>query len=542
MKGTNSKFYRFFTYACLLFIGAGILARFLMLGNGYEYDELFTAVTANPQVSLPFIWKTYLMPDVHPPLYNLLMWVYTHFVPYGPELWLRLPSVFFGVLGMVLAWLLFPKHYGKTAKLLFISFLSCCFWLAFYTQHARAYGLIFCISVPFTYLFLNFSHAMRKGKNISAKNWWLYGFLGLSLCWSHYFGAMAFGFYSCLLLAQAWYYKRNFWPVLWVSVAVTLLFLPWAVPNILYNISDKKFSGNWWANGQTAASILPNLLEFFFGNHFFYILLVGLLCVTLFLRYKRYKQGKPNVFLPDMVLLLLVQMLMLGAVFVILTKMYLFFGRYFIPILPALFLGFALCMAPYVRKSKCLALLVLVYLMSNVLFGYFLHKYASARLYAGAKGSMEFYRDYAPEKELFVIAIEAFPPASSQAMYSFYPNYVFGMNAKVTAVYQLPFKEQLEVLERSEKAFIWMPHCSPYKLRSISLLWNRAIGIEGYLGTSCILRVAPYGQITPPKEWGNDVVPEKVPLEKQKDGTMDFPQVWKDMEERSQSFHNKLKF
>ena len=167
----NLKFYRLFNYACLLFIGAGILARFLLLGNGYEYDELFTAVTSNPNLSLAWIWHNWLMVDVHPPLYNILMWIYNHFVPYGPELWMRLPSVFFGVLGMVLAWGMFPKRYGKTSKILFISFLSCSFWLVLYTQHARAYALMFCLAVPFTYLFLNIAHRIRKANDISCKLW-----------------------------------------------------------------------------------------------------------------------------------------------------------------------------------------------------------------------------------------------------------------------------------------------------------------------------------------------------------------------------------
>ena len=527
----TNKLYRFFTYACLVFIGVGMVSRFLLLGNGYEYDELFTAVTANPAISLGWIWDNYLMVDVHPPLYNIVMWVYNHFVPYGPELWMRLPSVFFGVLGMVLAWILFPKRYGKTAKLIFMAFLSCNCWLVFYTQHARAYAMMFCFAVPFNYLFINMAHWVRKGKQIGWKTWAWYGVLGLLLCWTHYFGAMAFGFFSLVLLGYAFKYKRNLWPFVVVPAVVTLLFLPWAIPNLLFNAGDNKFNGNWWANGSTVANILPNLIEFYFETEFIFLLMGLLFGVCLWKSVQLYKKGKPVAYAPDMGLFSLVCVLMLVLVYVVSFKMFLFFGRYFMAVMPAMLLTFAFCIVPYVRKNKWFAGWVLVCLSCLVVVGINTSRFTTARLYAGAKAAMEFYRDYAPEKELFVIAIEAFPPNSTQAMYSFYPNHVFKMNAKVTALYQLPYDQQLEALKRKENAIIWMPHCSAYKLRVISLTWKRIIGIEGDLGTSCFIRLADAGQTEPPAEW-KKVKEEKVYLERQKDGTYDLPEYWKEMEEK----------
>ena len=478
-----------------------MVSRFLLLGNGYEYDELFTAVTANPAISLAWIWNNYLMVDVHPPLYNIVMWVYNHFVPYGPELWMRLPSVFFGVVGMVLAWVMFPKRYGKTAKLIFMAFLSCNCWLIFYTQQARAYAMMFCFAVPFNYLFINMAHWVRKGKQIGWKDWVWYGVLGLLLCWIHYFGAMAFGFFSLVLLGYAFKYKRNLWPFIVVPAVVTLLFLPWVVPNFLYNAGNNKFSGNWWANHIPLYYVTLNYIEFYFEKEFIFITEGFLFSFCLWKSIQRYKKGIPVAYVSDMGLLSLACVLLLVFVYLVSFKIFLFLGRYFLAIMPAMFLTFSLCVAPHVRKSKWLAGFILMCLGALVLVGISVSRQTTKHLYGGAQAAMEFYRDYAPEKELLVVAIEAFPKNAVQAMYSFYPNYVFKMNAKITELTHLSQEERRKALERKDKSIIWVPNCAFFKLELISSNWNRAVAVEGSLGSTCFIRLADEGQLTPPSEW-----------------------------------------
>ena len=102
----------------------------------------------------------------------------------------------------------------------------------------------------------------------------------------------------------------------------------------------------------------------------------------------------------------------------------------------------------------------------------------------------QFYRDHAPEKELFVIAVEAFPPQALEAMYSFYPNQVYHMNARVTELYHLDEAARDEALKRREKALIWMPNCDIVKLSRVSKEWNRAIALEGKVGSSCFLQLS----------------------------------------------------
>lgn len=489
---------KFLKYACIPLVGAGVLMRVLFLNISYEYDELFTAVTANPALSLRWIWNNWLIPDVHPPLHNLLLWLYNHFVPYGPEIWLRLPSVAFGFGALFLAWKMFPLRFGKTARWVFLTFLSCHFYSIFYSQHARAYALMLCLSVPLTFLFLEISLKLRKGRSVSCKIWAAWGGLSLLLCWSHYFGVLFFGVCSLLLLAQALYKRVNRAWAAGVPCAVFLFFLPWLVPNFLYNFFQSRFDGNWWANATPWFAVIPGLGSFFF-NYVWAVFAVGLLVAAgWWWNYKDFKRCKRFPYERDLLLLFAVAAGVFGLVGVLYFKMYLWFGRYFTELLPALYLFITLSVVRLLKRSAAAQIVYIAFVAAGVAVAVGNWWVISRSHYFAARVSSQFYRDYAPDKELFVIAMEAFPPASSQAMYSFYPNQVYGMNAKVIALYQLDEKAREEALKRRKNALIWMPNCNIVKLNRLSREWDRGVGIEGRLGSSCFLQLSEKGQSSDP--------------------------------------------
>ena len=94
MKQAILKYLNFGILAC---VGVSLFMRGRLFNMAYEYDELFTAITTDPMLPFSWLYSNYLLVDVHPPLYNAILWVWNHFVPYGPELWLRLPSFFMGI-------------------------------------------------------------------------------------------------------------------------------------------------------------------------------------------------------------------------------------------------------------------------------------------------------------------------------------------------------------------------------------------------------------------------------------------------------------
>ncbi len=492
---------KFFCFLCAVCILLGIAARFLFLDIPYEYDELFTAVTSNPSLSFAWILKNWLLPDVHPPLHNFLLYVYNHIAPYGSEIWLRLPSLVLGLAALVWAWLGFPKRFGKTARCLFLALLSCQMFGVFYAQHARSYSLILFFSVPLTFLFLNMSHAIVKRRRITLRQWIEFGILSLLLCWSHYFGALLFGVFSVLLLGQAFLYKRSLVPFLVVPSLVFVLFLPWLIPNLWENILLKRFSGTWWPGQRSPIYIMPELTVFFFSSFGSHVLLMILLLAGLWQNMRIYRRTGCFVYSRDIILLTLSLLFAFAIVGLMYIKIYLFFGRYFMPFVPVVYLLCALIIAPVLRRylfgwGIFIGALVINLGMILVMYGV-MHftGFLSSRL------SAEVYRNQWPDKELFVVAMEAFPPSAMNAMYGFYLNEVWHMNVRVTELYNLNEKTREKFLENRENAVIFMPNCTSTRLSRLSKEWNRAVGVDLAIGTSCFLKLTDAGNLTPPANW-----------------------------------------
>lgn len=480
---------------------AFVYFRTRLFSMSYEYDELFTAITSDPSIPLSWIWNNWLIVDVHPPLYNVILWVWNHFVPYGPELWLRFPSFLLGLGALACAWFLFPKRFGKTARLLFIALISCNLYMTVYGQHARSYMLVLILSVPLTFLFLNMSRAVWKQREITARQWVQFGVLSLLLCWSHYFGALLFGIFSLALFGQALYYKRHVKWFMIVPCAVFAGFLPWLVPNFMAQLEYQRFSGNWWAASDSVADTLGELLSFFFTTLEGYMIVCVMVVAGAVWLYRKYKRLGGFAHAREIILLSSAILAVFAVVGIVSLRTYMFIGRYFTVILPSLYLVCALLIAPLLRRSVVISLVFVAFIVMNTTTFWQHHTALLTTPIMPARLVSQFYRDYFRGKPMYVIALEAFPPPSMPAMYGFYANKVYHLDIPVTELFALPEDERNEALKHRENAFIWMPNCSPDKLDHVSKAWNRAIGIYGKLGSVCLLEISEEGDLHP-KQWG----------------------------------------
>ena len=488
------------TGLCLLW---AVVYRFALLNVSYEYDELFTAVTSDPSLSFSWIFTHWLLIDVHPPLHNAFLWVYNHFVPFGPEVWLRLPSVIFGFTGLLLAWFMFPRRYGRSARLLFVTLLSTNFYILFYSQHARPYAMMFLLSVPLTFLFLKISRAVWKNRPVKPMPWVCFGVLSLLLAWTHYFGALIYGVFSLLLFAQALYFRRRITWFLSVPAVVFFLFLPWLLPNLWQNLSLQRFDGNWWMNERSFGALMMGLRRFFFSPSVWAFWAVCIpLPFALWGRYQEWKKTGKMAYGRDILLLLSAMVLAFAVAGLLSFKLKLIMGRYFMGLLPSFYLFFLLLILPYLRKKVWAWVCCLLFLFLSVHSVYIAVKTFSLPGTLPARVSSDYYQKIANGRELFVIAMESFPPPTMEAMYGFYPNRVFNMNVPVTELWQLPQAEREEKLARRDQAVIWMPNCGPVKLKTLSEKWQRAVGVEKMVWGSCYLRFGEKGKQEPPKEWG----------------------------------------
>lgn len=486
MKQAILKYLNFGILAC---IGVSLFMRCRLFNMAYEYDELFTAITTDPMRPFSWIYSNYLLVDVHPPLYNAILWVWNHFVPYGPELWLHLPSFFMGIGALMCAWFFFPKFFGKLTRLVFVGLLSCNMYLIFYAQHARSYMLMFLLSVPVTFLFLDIFRRIAKHRLVTPLKWATFAVLSILLCWSHYFGTLLVGLCSIFLFVNAWCNKTYIRTVLIIIAAITMSFLPWLVPNFIEQISFKRFSGNWWANDFLWSKTLINMIYFLFNNFVETLLMMFLLLIGFGYYFIKYKKILKFPHWREITLLIAVFVSAVAMVFVISLKVYWFIPRYFISFLPGIYLALALLITPLLKKSLIAKILLISCLVITLWVFEVDHRALKYTPKIPTRMISQIYRDTYRGKEMFVIALEGFPPVTMPAMYGFYVNRVFGLNVPVTELFWLDDESRNRALTRKENAFIWMPNCTKAKLQKVSSKWNRSLGVYGHLSDVCILKI-----------------------------------------------------
>ena len=139
-----------------------------MLAFEFWVDEAFTGILMRLPVRE---FLQILSHDAHPPLFNVFLRIWSTFFGTG-EFFLRLPSLIFGVLTIILSYILVKKALGKTFGLICALLMSINPFLIGYSTEARSYSfygfltlltfsfLIFQKRLPFliSSVFLLFTH------------------------------------------------------------------------------------------------------------------------------------------------------------------------------------------------------------------------------------------------------------------------------------------------------------------------------------------------------------------------------------------------
>jgi mannosyltransferase len=181
--------------ALVAIVAAGAALRFATLGHqSYDHDEAATLLVLRP--SLGATWHAIVNMERNPPLYYLLAWPWTRLVGAG-EVGLRSLSALFGVLAIPAAFLCARELAGRRAGLIAAGLVALNPYLIWYSQEARSYALLVCLSTWGLYAFLR---AMREPSRKTLALWALASALALA---SHYFAAFLVAPEALLLVALA---------------------------------------------------------------------------------------------------------------------------------------------------------------------------------------------------------------------------------------------------------------------------------------------------------------------------------------------------
>lgn len=313
--------------ACLTL--AGLLVRFYRLDvQNFWLDELWTAAASDPAQPLGEWLAEWILPDVHPPLYYLIIRAWRELFG-ASELALRLPSTLFGLLAvavvpLVQRWTPFVRRPWALAAL-----LATATGAILYAQEARAYTLLIFLTTAATCLGVAMARRIEAGQPISGPALLLAG-ITVAFEYVHYFGALVgAGTFGALFLFALMRGNRRAAGVVLVAGAVSiLLFLPWVAFHVP-RIADKT-GGHFWITNDWAAAFRA-FAGFTAGTAAVFVGLAGV-AASILVRRPRVI-GRPDYFVP-----LVAMALMLAAAIAISLHTPLITARNLLILMPAFYI------------------------------------------------------------------------------------------------------------------------------------------------------------------------------------------------------------
>ena len=470
----------------------GILLRFVFLFIAFEYDELFTVITVNPVLPLYDIIQNWLLIDVHPPLYNILLYFYNCIYYIQAEWWIRLPSLGCALLSVWVSWRLFPRGLGSSARWIFVGLFACSLQLLIFAPQARSYSLLVLLALLHMLASLNIWRRIWNNELIPLSVWLAWSVTGLLLGYTHYFGVAVFCAGSILLGAGLCWRKKKPTAFLLCFAVVFGLICLWMIPNFISNWEQQRFAGNWWAAEYEWTDGVFQLARFIFGNYSIYLFICGVCLCSLVWDARKAARCQKVPFLAEKVFLFGVISLVVLTVFVLSLKIYLIVPRFYLVLFPYIYLFVALSAARLVSRSLLArGMLVLICGWNVCAFGH-LAALRYAHMPDNAKEYSAYFLKYHPGKELFVFVLDGLPVPAMQPMFSYYIQEYYGRkDIPVTVLNSFSVQSMKKLLREHPQAVIWLPNCDLDKIKRLQswtgIAWKR----EKDIGYHCELTASP---------------------------------------------------
>ncbi len=263
----------------MIILMTGIILRFYGLTvQSYWVDELFTLSTANPSATFLESVDKVLRDLVHPPVYNVLLWVW--FKIFGfTEYAGRSFSAFVGSLSIIAIYYLGKETFNKKVGLYAALIVALNYFLIYFSQEARSYILFFLLTI-LSYLFLFKSIRTKKMYHII-----LYTFFTLLLLYTHYFAfflvASQFLIFIYFILISRTERKNLIYMGAFPFIVIALSVAP-----LLYNIlnSDSTIAAKnmAWCHAPTPYFFLSYMKDYFSYQVILFAMLWLLLAVKIY--------------------------------------------------------------------------------------------------------------------------------------------------------------------------------------------------------------------------------------------------------------------
>ncbi|MEM3399920.1 MAG: glycosyltransferase family 39 protein [Candidatus Micrarchaeia archaeon] len=377
------------TFVIIGLLLCGVLLRLYKLDSAFEFDEIASLKQVRKFLDRP-----------HPPLYYFINDSFVGLfgeTPYGA----RLPSFIFGVLGIIFMYFLGKRMFDEKTGIVASILMTFSPFAVYYSQNATMYAMTLLIEIIAIYFFI------RGVEENDAKVWFLWSISMFALMYTHYLT------FPLLIVKVIWLYtnNRSILKARWFFFAIAILPVVLEIGHIMGQLYVC-FSGEFrvyqrFMAGQPLIFYLYSpfvvLGQLILGNvthpsAFFLQVALGAVSIAIAIP-ALFKTDKKGLFLAYCILmqlcLLWVVIFMLG---VSTKKMHLVsVNRYFITIVPALYISLA---NRFVKT--CWRTRILVALVFMLVFFVMLKYYYGARYYDGKHPAVK-YLDMNYQKEDIVV-------------------------------------------------------------------------------------------------------------------------------------------
>lgn len=235
-------------YSTYFLVSVGVILA--AVGSFYKYsywwDELYSVVAAN--LGMGEMFEIYVLPDVHPPLYPILLNLWVG-VFGSDERVARFLSFIFALASLVVMWRWAKEELGGIKFKTTIIFFSTCSLFAFYAQETRSYSMMLFLASVVTVLYLQEFHKKSFDRQLV-----LVLVLTL-LSLTHYFGFIYAGLVIVFSLLEV---RGDFKKSLLIVFSGISCFV-WPLIHFMKGGIGEKSGGGFWIKSEGLQSTIYQL-------------------------------------------------------------------------------------------------------------------------------------------------------------------------------------------------------------------------------------------------------------------------------------------
>ena len=240
----------------LIFLVTSMIVLPNIIRESLWVDEIWSATAVKTQ-SLNLMFSEFILKDVHPPLYHIILYYWERIIG-SSDFDLRILSYFFIIISLIASYLLLKKFFTHRIAVLFVVLSAFTPSILYYAQEARMYALLYALANIVSILFFIFIAKLKNNQKIEKKLIITYSIIGVLICYTHFFGYLIIFSLSSVVILYSIILKRNnsTKKLIIHSLLIGFSGILWLIFHFYFGNIGSKTQGNFWIGNDIRSIIL----------------------------------------------------------------------------------------------------------------------------------------------------------------------------------------------------------------------------------------------------------------------------------------------